>query len=91
MIVGALCLGAGFGISIPLVNHMTIEQSQPVHRGRSLAYLSMAIFTGQFLSSFMEFLPGAQAQVFLYAAVVALSAVGMIVLVGNILRIKVST
>lgn len=73
MIEGGICLGLGFGFSIPLVNHMTIEQSR-VQRARNLAYLSMAIFGGQFLSSFMEFLPGGQSLMFAYAAVICFLA-----------------
>lgn len=71
MIAGGICLGTGFGLSIPLVNHMTIEQSRTHQRGRNLAYLSMAIFAGQFLSSFMEFVPGNQSMMFAFAAVLA--------------------
>jgi MFS family permease len=73
MVEGGICLGVGFGLSIPLVNHMTIEQSRAPQRGRNLAYLSMAIFSGQFLSSFMEFMPGSPSRVFICAAVIALS------------------
>lgn len=72
MIGGSLCLGIGFGLSIPLVNHMTIEQSKADQRGRNLAYLSVAIFAGQFLSSFMELMPGSQLRVFGCACVIAL-------------------
>jgi MFS family permease len=74
MIEGTVCLGIGFGLSIPLVNHMTIEQSAVQQRGRHLAYLSMAIFSGQFLSSFMEFVPGNQSLIFLCAAAIAWGA-----------------
>ncbi|QQX57450.1 MFS transporter [Pseudomonas chlororaphis] len=88
MIEGGLCLGIGFGLSIPLVNHMTIEQS-PVHqRGRNLAYLSMAIFAGQFLSSFMEFIPRNQSLVFVCAAVIALLAGVMIFFAQRQMSIK---
>jgi MFS family permease len=74
IIEGGICLGLGFGLSIPLVNHMTIEQSPVPLRGRNLAYLSMAIFSGQFLSSFIEFVPGNQSMVFICAALIALCA-----------------
>jgi MFS family permease len=80
MIGGGVCLGLGFGLSIPLVNHMTIEQSHPSQRGRHLAYLSMAIFGGQFLSSFMELVPGSQSRVFACAAVIALITTGLMLL-----------
>jgi MFS family permease len=80
MVEGGLCLGIGFGLSIPLVNHMTIEQSHPQQRGRNLAYLSVAIFGGQFLSSFMEFMPGNQLRVFGCACIIALGVALMLVL-----------
>lgn len=80
MIEGALCLGLGFGLSIPLVNHMTLEHSQARQRGRNLAYLSMAIFAGQFLSSFVELLPGGASWASCYAAALALAALALIAL-----------
>ena len=55
IVFGGVMLGIGFGLSIPLVNHLTVEYSSERSRSRNLAYLSMAIFSGQFLSSFMEF------------------------------------
>ncbi|WP_229808946.1 MFS transporter [Salinicola rhizosphaerae] len=72
MLVGAVLMGIGFGLSVPLVNHMTVEQSHAALRGRNLAYLSMAIFTGQFLSAFSEFIPGSRSLIFLVAAMFAL-------------------
>lgn len=79
MIEGGLCLGLGFGLTVPLLNHMTIELSPAAQRGRHLAWLSMAIFGGQFLSSFMEFVPGRQSYGFLCAAGVALIASGIVI------------
>lgn len=70
-IPGGILLGMGFGLSIPLVNHMTVEISQPHERGRQLARLSMAIFSGQFLAAFMAYLPGGMATAFVAAAVLA--------------------
>jgi MFS family permease len=64
MSLGALFSGIGFGLSIPLVNHMTVERTPVALRGRHLAYLSMAIFSGQFLTSLLEFLPGQAELVF---------------------------
>ncbi|WP_284384851.1 MFS transporter [Pseudomonas putida] len=78
MIEGGLCLGLGFGLTVPLLNHMTIELSHAAQRGRHLAWLSVAIFGGQFLSSFMEFVPGGQSYGFLCAAGVALIACGIV-------------
>ncbi|MEG5264027.1 MFS transporter [Pseudomonas sp. JDS28PS106] len=79
MIEGGLCLGLGFGLTVPLLNHMTIELSHTVRRGRNLAWLSVAIFAGQFFSSFMQFVPGAQTNGLICATAVALFAAGMIV------------
>jgi len=73
-IFGGLSLGIGFGLSVPLVNHMTVEQSHEIDRGPLLAYLSMAIFLGQFLSSLLEFMPGDGKAVFMAAAVIAVLA-----------------
>jgi len=72
MSVGAVLAGMGFGFSIPLLNHMTVERSHPSVRGRNLSYLTMAIFLGQFLTSFLEFLPGDGSNVFGAAAVLGL-------------------
>jgi MFS family permease len=72
MLLGGLGLGAGFGLSIPLANHLTIERSAVHKRGQNLAYLSVAIFLGQFLSSFMEFVPGGHTITFMAAAALAL-------------------
>lgn len=68
---GGILLGMGFGLSIPLVNHMTVEISQPQERGRQLARLSMAIFSGQFLAAFMAYLPGGIVSAFIAAAALA--------------------
>lgn len=72
MSVGAVLSGMGFGFSIPLLNHMTVERSHASVRGRNLSYLTMAIFLGQFLTSFLEFLPGDGRNVFGAAAVLGL-------------------
>lgn len=68
---GGILLGMGFGLSVPLVNHMTVETSQPHERGRQLARLSMAIFAGQFLAAFMAYIPGQVAMTFIAAAILA--------------------
>ncbi|MFC6646020.1 MFS transporter [Granulicella cerasi] len=52
VIVGLALLGIGFAFAIPVVNHEMIERSSPAQRGRNLGLLSVAIFLGQFLSSF---------------------------------------
>ncbi|MHC9038201.1 MFS transporter, partial [Cobetia marina] len=72
MSAGAVLAGMGFGFSIPLLNHMTVERSHALVRGRNLAYLTMAIFLGQFLTSLLEFLPGDGRHVFGFGAVLGL-------------------
>ena len=74
VIIGGIFVGCGFGFSIPLVNHMTIERSAPSQRGRLLGYLSVAIFLGQFLSSFIELAPLSKGSSFLVACLVAVIA-----------------
>ena len=71
MIAGAVLMGCGFGFSIPLVNNMVAERSPLSHRAQNFAYLSVAIFLGQFLSSFMELIPGNGTAAFATAAVIA--------------------
>ncbi|MFM2479348.1 MFS transporter [Celerinatantimonas sp. MCCC 1A17872] len=83
LIVGAIFMGCGFGLSIPLVNHMTVEYSAPVRRGRNLAYLSMAIFSGQFLSSFLDLIPVDASSLFVIAAIIALVTVFVVLVKGN--------
>jgi MFS family permease len=70
LLPGALALGAGFGFSVPLVNAMTVQHSQAAARPRALGRLSMAIFGGQFLASFMELAGGASVTVFGSAALI---------------------
>lgn len=70
--LGIVLSGMGFGFSIPLLNHMTVERSHVAVRGRNLSYLTMALFLGQFLTSFLEFLPGDSRSVFGFAAVLGL-------------------
>lgn len=70
--LGGIVLGTAFGLSVLLVNHMTVERSHAQYRGRNLSYLTMAIFLGQFMASFMEFLPGEAITVFGFVAVLSL-------------------
>lgn len=72
LMLGAILMGSGFGFSIPLVNHLTVEESAIHERGRNLANLSVAIFLGQFLSSFMALIPGDRSLIFIAAAVLAI-------------------
>jgi MFS family permease len=74
-VLGAVALGSGFGFSIPLVNHLIIDLSSAAQRGKNLARLSMAIFLGQFLSTFMGYISGNTRTIFLLAALIALLTV----------------
>lgn len=87
-ILGGICLGIGFGLTVPLVNHMTIEQSHPIQRGRHLTYLAMAIFSGQFLASFITIIPVTKSVIFGLTAGVAI-LVGSSMLVVHIKHRKV--
>jgi MFS family permease len=77
IIFAAFILGFGFGLTVPLVNHMAVERSHAGNRGKVLAYLSMSIFLGQFMSSFLQYLPGGNRQTF--AVAIALSIVGALI------------
>lgn len=78
LLMAGVLMGAGFGMSVPLVNHLVVDKS-PVHlRGAHLAYLAMAIFSGQFLSSFMAFIPGSRERIFIGAALIALGTGGVL-------------
>lgn len=57
LLLAAFCLGGGFGLTIPLLNHMTVNVSDADNRGASLGYYSMAVFGGQFLAVFVVMLP----------------------------------
>lgn len=71
ILLGGIFMGTGFGLSVPLVNHMTIEQSHAHARGRNLAYLSMAIFSGQFLCSAVELMPSGHFWIFAGSMMIA--------------------
>lgn len=77
IIGAAIMLGVGFGLTVPLVNHLTIERTHSVERGPALAYLSVAIFMGQFLSSFLEYLPGNISSSFVAAIILSLAGVAV--------------
>ncbi|SKA33380.1 Predicted arabinose efflux permease, MFS family [Chitinophaga eiseniae] len=57
LLLAAICLGSGFGFTIPLLNHMTVNLSTAENRGASLGYYAMAVFGGQFLAVFVVMLP----------------------------------
>lgn len=65
LVIGAIFSGIGFGFSVPLLNHMTVERSDVNVRGRNLSYFTMAVFSGQFLTSFIQYIPGGSNNVFM--------------------------
>jgi len=71
LILGGIFSGIGFGLSIPLLNHITVERSSPKNRGKNIAYFAMAVFLGQFLTSFVELIPGDISVVFAIASTFA--------------------
>lgn len=88
LILGGIFSGIGFGLSIPLLNHMTVEKSAPNKRGKNLSYFSMAVFLGQFLTSFIELLPGNSQPVFAVAAIAAILYLIYILALFNKPKIK---
>ncbi len=87
-IAGGVLMSCGFGLSVPLVNHMTVEQSHARVRGRNLAWLSMAIFSGQFLSSFMEIILGDSSVVFRGTATIAVAVIVALMVIHRKRRFK---
>lgn len=71
LIIGGIAMGVGFGFTVPLLNHMTVEESLNGNMGQNLGYYSMAIFGGQFLSSFITELSSEVRTAFLIAGVLA--------------------
>ena len=53
LLVAAMLLGIGFGLTIPLINHLTVERSKKENIGRNLALYSIMTSLGQFLSSLL--------------------------------------
>ncbi|MFF7709416.1 MFS transporter [Pseudomonas sp. NPDC007930] len=78
--LAAVALGLGFGLSVPLVNHLVVALSPAALRGRNLAYLSMAIFSGQCAASLLESLPLPRHVLFGVAALLALATACWLVL-----------
>lgn len=83
LIIGALLIGIGFGFSIPLLNHMTVELSAAKVRGRNLSYFTMAVFSGQFFTSFMEYMPGGAHNVFILCSVCSVIISGVLFMRGG--------
>lgn len=71
IMLAATLTGIGFGLSIPLLNHSVVELSNENNRGKRLSYFSMAVFSGQFLTSGLDVLTSGYTNVFLYAVIIA--------------------
>lgn len=78
LLLAALCLGGGFGFTIPLLNHITVNVSSAANRGASLGYYAMAVFGGQFLAVFVVMLP----HVFLFTGTGGL-IISLIIIISN--------
>ncbi|WBU88110.1 MFS transporter [Cellulophaga omnivescoria] len=72
LILSAIFIGAGFGFTIPLLNHMMIEASATKNLGKNLGLYSMGVFGGQFLSTFIEYISANYAIVYGVASLLAL-------------------
>ncbi|WP_342665478.1 MFS transporter [Marinomonas ushuaiensis] len=68
IILASVFAGIGFGLSIPLLNHSTVEMSNSRNLGRNLSLFAMAVFTGQFVTSVLEFIPLNHGKIFLVCA-----------------------
>ncbi|MBU2938784.1 MFS transporter [Lacinutrix sp. C3R15] len=74
LVLAAIFIGIGFGFTIPLLSHMMIEVSNEQNQGKNLSLLSMGIFGGQFLSTFIQYVSDN------YQAVYGVSAVFAVVI-----------
>lgn len=82
LILGAIFSGIGFGFSIPLLNHLTVQKSPSSVRGRNLSYFTMAVFSGQFLTSFLEFFSNGITTIFIFCMLLA-STIAIALLVSE--------
>lgn len=82
-IIAGVFHGSAFGLTIPLLNHMTIERSSSKKLSKNLALYTMMVFLGQFLSSFMEFIPVSRTYIFLITSIFAL-----VIVIYSIFRLK---
>lgn len=83
LLAAAILMGIGFGLTIPLLNNLTVERSAPEHRGRNIAFYSMATFSGQFLSSVTSSLVGAHSSFAVIVGVAVLTLVYTVLIYRN--------
>ncbi|MDF4202763.1 MFS transporter [Maribacter sp. SA7] len=72
LVLTAIFIGIGFGFTIPLLNHMMIEASNVQNQGKNLGLYSMAVFGGQFLSTFIEYISNNYAVIYIVTSCLAL-------------------
>jgi MFS family permease len=80
LLAGAVFAGIGFGLSIPLLNHTTVEISSDNNRGHNLSRFAMAAFAGQFATSFLELIHLPKNVIFFVCAFICLLCVLALVL-----------
>lgn len=71
LILAGIFAGIGFGFSIPLLNHTTVERSSEQTRGRNLSWFAMSVFFGQFATSILEFIPFSHHSALYLCAIIA--------------------
>lgn len=80
LFMGGIGMGIGFGFTVPLLNQMTTEESNSMNMGKNLGYYSMAIFGGQFLSTFIIELSSEIKSTFLNAGILSVCiAIGLLI------------
>ncbi|TXF87810.1 MFS transporter [Neolewinella aurantiaca] len=73
LILTTIFIGIGFGFTIPLLNYMTVETSNAQNQGKNLGLFSMAVFGGQFLSTFIEYISDNYTAIYSITAALALT------------------
>ena len=81
LVLTAIFIGIGFGFTIPLLNHMMLEASTLQNQGKNLGLFSMAVFGGQFLSTFIEFISKNHMAIYAIAS-------GLALVIGAVLYIR---
>ncbi|MDN3596228.1 MFS transporter [Zunongwangia endophytica] len=71
--LGVIATGIGFGFTVPLLNHMIVDNSNSQNRGKNLGLYSMMVFSGQFCATFTEFLPTSMNISFLYVGFIGIA------------------
>ncbi|MBU2978413.1 MFS transporter [Alteromonas sp. C1M14] len=81
LIAGAVFAGIGFGFSLPLLNHKTVEISSEANRGHNLSRFAIAAFSGQFATSALEVIHLPKSTIFYVCAFI--SVLCILILVVN--------